>query len=257
MKTITPVHRQYVIWTKEQLQNLSENDSISQWMKQEYEFFSTKILDKKFPCIFASVAYNRSQLSYTFATSITEPQSTTHINQAVIQYLASVKNLPPVEAAMRVLLIFIKVPLNLSVQDYHLYGWKLLQNLHEYDSQPWPSNIPVEPDNPHWSFCLHGMPIFVNISTPANIARKSRNLGGSLVLVMQPRDGFDVIAGDNPHGREVRQNIRNKLAIYDSVEPFSGLGHYGDPQHREWIEYGLGETNTPSLDKCPFSYKQK
>jgi len=94
------------------------------------------------------------------------------------------------------------------------------------------------------------------MSTPMNIKRKSRNLGSNLIFVINPRERFDIIAGDNENGRKVRKNIRNRILNYDGYPHSNQLGTYGS-NSIEWQQYGLIEQNIDRQDTCPFHVIKK
>jgi FPC/CPF motif-containing protein YcgG len=71
-------------------------------------------------------------------------------------------------------------------------------------------------------------------------------------LLVQSRDGFDVVAGNTAMGRNARRIIREKLEAYDRVPIYPALGHYGAPENREWKQYFVPETNEPMSKRCPF-----
>jgi FPC/CPF motif-containing protein YcgG len=102
--------------------------------------------------------------------------------------------------------------------------------------------------------CFNGMPLFFNMSNPAHRVRRSRNLGGHFALVVNPRERFDVFAGDTPSGRRVRANIRKRIERYDGTPHSWQLGSYGDGA-LEWRQYGLIEENAERADRCPFAFR--
>ncbi len=44
-----------------------------------------------------------------------------------------------------------------SVDEYHVFGWKVLQKLHDIDSESWPDNVGKDSNSPSWSMCFNGM----------------------------------------------------------------------------------------------------
>ena len=141
-----------------------------------------------------------------------------------------------------------------SVAGYHAMGWDVLQYWHDNDPKPWPGNVSLDPHTSYWSMCFSGVQIFVNMSNPAHVVRKSRNLGHAMTFVINPRERFDMVAGDNPQGRKIREMVRERIEIYDSLPHSPALGSY-EAGEIEWWQYGLTETNEPRLDRCPFHSK--
>ena len=101
--------------------------------------------------------------------------------------------------------------------------------------------------------CLNGMPIFCNMSHPGHRVRRSRNLGEHFVFIINPRERFDIVAGDTPSGRKVRSNIRNRIGRYDGISHCPQLASYG-AGGIEWWQYGIVEDNIERTDKCPFNF---
>jgi N-omega-hydroxy-L-arginine synthase len=89
------------------------------------------------------------------------------------------------------------------------------------------------------------------MSSPAHKVRRSRNLGAHFKLVINPRERFDVVAGDTPAGRKARANIRDRIERYDSLSHCRQLGSYGSSA-LEWWQYGIIEENAERSDVCPF-----
>src|SRR5262249_11741503 len=145
----------------------------------------------------------------------------------------------------------------LTVEEYHTQAWGILQHLHDNDPAAWPASVPTDPDHPLWSFCFDGVPLFANFSNPGHKCRKSRNLGRSLALVVQPRQGFDLVAGNDPEGQKVRELIRSRIASYDSVPVARELATYGDPDACEWRQYGLPDDDGTIFNTCPLNFNTK
>ena len=142
-----------------------------------------------------------------------------------------------------------------TVEEYHAFGWEVLQRLHVLDPAPWPKDIHDDPESAIWSMCFNGMPLFCNMSSPAHRIRKSRNLGEHFIFVINPRERFDIFAGDTPEGHKMRTNIRSRIERYDGVPHALQLGFFGDGS-REWLQYGLIEDNVERIDKCPFLFRK-
>lgn len=139
-----------------------------------------------------------------------------------------------------------------TVEGYHAFGWDVLQKLHALDTATWPDRVADDPNAPYWSMCFHGMELFVNMSCPAHQARRSRNLGEHFLFIINPRARFDVVAGNTPAGRKVRETIRIRIDRYDGQPHCPQLGSYLAGEI-EWWQYGLTDTNQDHTDRCPFT----
>jgi len=169
------------------------------------------------------------------------------------EYLDRLAGLTKAESSFALLVLFIdprSLPAGLPA--HHEAVWDLLQFLHEEDAAPWAPGVSTDPDHPLWSFCLGGSPLFVNISSPAHLKRKSRNLGSALTLVIQLREGFDLVAPDTRTGRRVRGMIRERIEAFDQSPIYAELGYFKDPRNREWKQYGIPDGEQPQMTRCPF-----
>ena len=138
--------------------------------------------------------------------------------------------------------------------DHAEYGprfWSILQFLHDRDDRAWPAEIPAWPPHSLWEFSFHGVPMFVFAAAPTHTDRRSRNLGGGLVLLFQPRDVFDGIKGGTLAGTQARKTIRRRLASWDTAGPHPSMGEYGDPSNHEWTQYYIADDDTSMYASCP------
>jgi FPC/CPF motif-containing protein YcgG len=230
--------------------------NIPAWSFDAYQAFARVMEDPAFPCVFARQAHKRDLLQFLFADAPGDPQDREAVKQGIIYYLEEVNAKRGMEATLTVLNVLFRAesPM-LSLDAYHAQAWDFLQYLHDNDPGPWPTGIPRDPDDPLWSFCFAGVPLFINMSCPAHRKRRSRNLGPSMVLVIQPREGFDQVGGAHIKGDEVREKIRCLIEKYDGQKAAPELGTFSRPDNREWWQYLLFEENGPRLDRCPLRIK--
>jgi uncharacterized protein len=222
-----------------------EAAELAPWACAAYQEIREKVLDDAFPCTFGTVAQRRGEILYAFLS----PEG---LRSALIEYTDFLRPLEPVVASLTPFAAVMPPLAAFSEREYFEYGWTLLQQLHDADPHPWPERIPKDPDNPAWSYCFGGLPLFVNFKTPAHANRRSRRTEHSFTLLFQSRDGFDVVAGDSPQGRRARDLIRRKLAAYDAVPVYPELAHYATAENREWRQYFVPEANAPLARACPF-----
>jgi FPC/CPF motif-containing protein YcgG len=130
--------------------------------------------------------------------------------------------------------------------------WDLLTSAHAYDPEPWPEDIPVDPEDSRWEFCFGGMPMFVVANTPAHRDRASRAFD-YFAVTFQPRFVFDDLAGGTTLGDNARRIIRQRLVDYDHTPRTPLLGDYGAGGNREWRQYFLDDDNADDGGpRCPF-----
>jgi FPC/CPF motif-containing protein YcgG len=225
---------------------------VPEWGVNAYRAFADVMEDPAFPCMFARHAHKRDSLLFLFADAPSEPQVLQTVRAGLIDYLQYVGSMQGLDGALTVLNVMFRpaVP-PLALEAYHRQAWDVLQYLHDNDPHPWPADIPTDPDDPLFSFCFAGVPLFINVSCPAHRRRRSRNLGPSLVLVLQPRHGFDGVGGAHVKGDEVRKKVRALIEQFDGQPAAPELGTYSRGDNREWWQYALPEDNRPRTDRCP------
>ncbi|MEU9237345.1 YqcI/YcgG family protein [Streptomyces subrutilus] len=222
------------------------------WHRAAFEDATGRLVDAGFPCVFARNAFRKKLLQFIFVEDA-EADGIRHLGQGLKEYVELSRGWDgALDTAYPLVVVFSPAAVRAhSVEAYQSFGWQVLQSLHEMDPEPWPDGVGTDPESESWSMCFNGMPLFVNMSSPAHEVRRSRNLGRHFVLVVNPRERFDVFAGDTPSGRKVRSNIRSRIDRYDRSPHASQLGSYGAGA-LEWTQYGLVEENVARTDRCPF-----
>jgi FPC/CPF motif-containing protein YcgG len=226
------------------------------WAAEVYREYS-RIMEGPFPCLFARRAHQNEQILYLLAGSPDAPEQRRRVRQGMLEYLAVTDRLTGMAASMNALTILFEPerPM-LSVEEYHRQAWSVMQDWIDHDPMPWPASIPTDAEDPLWSLCFRGVPVFVNVSCPAHVLRRSRNVGPSLALVTQPRAGFDLVAGPGTRGDAIREAIRRLMNAYDDIPAPDDLGTYTRTDNREWLQYVLREDNHPRTDRCPLRIRR-
>jgi FPC/CPF motif-containing protein YcgG len=208
--------------------------------------------DSEFPCVFSKNAFRKQLLKFIFVER-TDSSGIQHLASGLKAYVDLSRSWDgSLDTAYPLIVAFSHECIRArTVQEYHAFGWQVLQRLHDRDAAPWPENVSENPESATWSMCFSGMALFCNMSSPAHEARRSRNLGEHFILVVNPRERFDVVAGNTPAGRRVRITIRNRIDRYDDIPHSPMLGHFGSAS-LEWRQYGLTEHNAERHDTCPF-----
>ena len=230
-----------------------------QYLKTKYwyhdyadEIIFNIIERKEFPCPFSQLAVKRNNLIFSFV----EDNSASALRQSaddLREYLARAAqwdgNLATAEP---LLMVFNADHFKAdTVEGYHAMGWSILQYWHDHDPAPWPSNVSTDPHSPFWSMCFNRAQIFVNMSNPAHISRRSMNLGRAMTFVINPRERFDRVAGDTVQGRKIRALVRDRIEAFDLIPHSPDLGSY-QAGELEWVQYGLVDHNRPRQGGCPF-----
>ncbi len=229
------------------------------WHLAAFRDVESRLTDRGFPCVFSRNAFRKQLLLFSFVEDV-GPNGIQHLADGLAEYTelsrdwnGHLDTAYPLVVAFSAEAVAEAVTAR-SVAEYHAFGWSVIQRLHDVDPAPWPADVSKDPDLESWSMCFNGMPLFFNMSTPAHRVRRSRNLGQHFVLVVNPRERFDVVAGDTPSGRKVRSNIRDRIDRYDGAPRAPQLGSYG-VAGLEWWQYGLLEDNVERSDKCPFVFR--
>lgn len=223
------------------------------WHRAAFEEVEARVADEpNFPCVFSKNAFRKQLLKFIFVED-TSPAGLWYLAKGLKHFVEISENWDGnLNTAYPLVVAFSKQAITAqTVEEYHAFGWNILQRLSEIDPVPWPEHVSRDPHSPSWSMCFNGMPIFCNMSNPVHKLRKSRNLGAHFKFIINPRERFDVVAGDTPAGRKARANIRDRIHQYDGQPHCPQLGSYGSGGI-EWWQYGIIEENAERSDKCPF-----
>ncbi|MFS0692766.1 YqcI/YcgG family protein [Streptomyces nitrosporeus] len=214
------------------------------WHRSAFEDVAARLAGPSFPCVFSRNAFRKELLRLVFVESA-GPEDMRRLAEALTEYVELSNGWDGrLDTSYPLVVMFSAQAVTArGVEDYHAFGWRVLQELHRLDPAPWPGDVGRDPDSASWSMCFNGMPLFCNMSTPAHRSRRSRNLGEHFVLVINPRERFDVFAGETPSGRKVRANIRERVHLYDGMPHAPQLGSYSVGA-LEWLQYGLPDENT-------------
>lgn len=204
--------------------------------------------EELFPCTFAVSAARNRTLRFGFIESLTDQASWAPLLGMLAEYLV----ISPPLGRDTSLVVFFGGPSDLRIEEYNKFFWAVLQYLHENDGDPWPEEIPHNPDHPLWEFSFAGESIFVVCNTPAHTKRRSRNNPG-FMMTFQPRWALNELKANTAKGAAARKTIRQRIREFDRMEPYHKLGSYGDEDNREWRQYFLPEFDSQPLgDTCLF-----
>ena len=203
-----------------------------------------------FPCTFAVAAARKSTLRLGYIDGTDRQDDWASLPDLLRRYLEEYRSLSK-ETSLVVL--FRPEGRPLSMDAYRDRFWAVLRYLVAKDSQPWPEDLPNDPDEPMWEFAFGGTPIFVVCNTPVHDRRRSRH-ADQFMITFQPRWVFEGLEAESPRGAAARRTIRARLRKYDTVEPSPHLGSYGAAENREWRQYFIDDDNTPAAEgeRCPF-----
>ena len=222
------------------------------WLAEHYRTFRESMLGERdgspFPCYFGIEVEREGDLLYAACESTSDPAALLRFRDVLLEYLESYA-----DHADRAPLAVFFAPFgeDATEADYHEALWHVLEFLHVHDPEPWPEEIPTDPDDPYWEFCFGGEPLFPTSRAPFYDDRMSRYSPVGLEVTFQPRAVFDGITADTEAGERARDAIRSRMEAYDGVCPHADLGDWGAEGDREWRQYLFREDDAESPDECP------
>jgi len=226
------------------------------WVAAHWQSFREGLLgernDTPFPCFFGAESVANGDPLYTAVPSLTDRDALLVLGDVLLDYLDTYRD----HSERASLVTFFRPPDgHLSERAYHQTLWHILQFLHVHDPEPWPDDIPTDPDDPYWEFCFGGEPIFPTCRAPFYERRKSRYCPVGLEITFQPRGLFEAmdVTADTEFGQEAREIIQGRLEDYDGVCPHADLGDWGVEGDREWPQYLLSADETQAPEACPIT----
>ncbi|WP_096391642.1 YqcI/YcgG family protein [Halopenitus persicus] len=242
--------------TQETIETRVDDGSAPAWVADHWRTFREGLLGERngspFPCYFGVRSVEAGAPLYTAVESMTDPGALLELGRTLQAYLDVYREYDDHAS----LVTFFKPPAgSLSEAAYHERLWNVLQFLHVHDPEPWPEDIPVDPDDPYWEFCFAGEPIFPTCRAPFYEERKSRYCPIGLEITFQPRalfEGLDVTP-DAEKGERAREIIQDRLGDYDGVCPHADLGDWGHEGDREWVQYMLSSDENQAPSEPPIA----
>lgn len=208
-----------------------------------------------FPCTFSQNAFRRGLIDLIFVERL-DDLGRAGLRYDLLAYLTEAAKWDgQVNSARPLVVAFSREAASAdTLEGYHAIGWEVLQDWHDNDPAPWPDGVATDPNAPFWSMCYGGTQLFVNFSAPAHRQRKSRNLGRHFLFIVNPRERFDIVAGNTPDGARIREVIRERAEAYDGIPHAPELGSYLKGEI-EWWQYGLTDDNHDRKDRCPLKMR--
>jgi FPC/CPF motif-containing protein YcgG len=230
------------------------------WQLEAFHEIRSHVADDAFPCIFARRSFNLDAWYFVFVESFDTPGGRAAVAEAVATYLQRLDPDPEKPVLMPLLVVEQPIRPALTLDDYHRRGWSLLQSMHDGDPDAWPDDVPVDTDDNEWGFCFRGQPLFINFSSPAHSYFRSRNLGASMVLVLQRATNFDAVTSydwNGPKGHAVRKVIRDRVDKYEGHPAPVEFTIAGTPAERAWKQMAIPEPDGQYPAQCPFHARKR
>lgn len=238
-----------LLFDRAELQDAIETGELLPWKEERYVEFRDTMRSTRYPCHFAVNAEREDTARYLFVGAVRDRDALLKAREGLRQYLERYRSI----AERTTLVMFFEPPAeDQSEQTYRDQFWRVLEFLNERDPEPWPSDVPADPDDPEWEFCFAGESMFIVGRAPFYTERRSRYTRSGLEITIQPRRILEDVGGETPAGKRARSIIRARLEDYDDDTPHPDIGDYSDPSTREWKQYLLPTSNEESLDEFPF-----
>ena len=233
-----------------------DSEQVPEWVRAHFNSFTDGLTGERngtpFPCFFGTEAVRNGDLLYTCVPSMSDRDALAGLGEAILEYLDTYED----HADRASLVAFFQPPEGtLSEAEYHDTLWHILQFLHVHDPEPWPADIPTDPDDPKWEFSFGGEPMFPTCRAPFYDTYKSRYCPIGLEITFQPRALFENmnVTADYEQGQHAREVIQDRLEGYDGVCPHADLGDWGVEGDREWRQYLFREDDEQAPEECPIS----
>ncbi|WP_168188765.1 YqcI/YcgG family protein [Thermoflavimicrobium daqui] len=232
------------------------NQQVPTWVQIAYRQYRERLLGdggRHYPCTFGVEGEVKGNNRYYYLKWAKVTEELPCLGEAIRRFLREVKE----QTHHRMSLIVFIGPSEegLSLDEYRDRFWDILRRLHQIDQKPWPEHVPINTEHPKWEFCYHGEPLFVFAGCPAYHARRSRNLGDCMVMILQSKNVFQGIGGDTEVGQSAKTLIRARLKAYDTVGVHESLGLAQQSSIYKWKQYFLPDDQSEVLGSCPFSHQ--
>ena len=242
--------------TQATVESRVESGAAPGWVRAHWNSFREGLLgernDTPFPCFFGAESVANGDPLYTAVPSTTDKDALIGLGETLLEYL----DVRTDHSDRASLVAFFRPPdRELTEAEYHDALWHILQFLHVHDPEPWPEDIPTDPDDPRWEFCFGGEPMFPTCRAPFYDDRKSRFCPIGLEITFQPRALFEEldVTADTAAGQHARDVIQGRLESYDGVCPHADLGDWGVEGDREWPQYMLASDDAQAPSSCPIT----
>ncbi|GAB2953680.1 YqcI/YcgG family protein [Streptomyces heilongjiangensis] len=206
----------------------SESDSLR--LSVLVREFSGIVNTKEFPCIYSRVPFVSEEIYFGLLDADNAEESAV---TRLRELCSLIRRQPDAVAAL-----FLDSAEQRSLQDDLRLASGIVQAVMRANAEDDPYSTLSQPDDPEWMLSLEGVGLFLNFSSPAYQARRSRHVGSAFTVIAQARESFDRLGRSSDKSRA---EIRRRLAEYDSVPPHPALARYGDPEAREALQYFLGD----------------
>lgn len=128
-------------------------ESEKDWHRDVFKDIETRLAGGiDFPCVFSKNAFRKQLLKFIFVETI-DASGIRDFGDGLKDYVAMSRVWDnSLDTAYPLVVAFSLDATNAqSVEEYHAFGWKVLQKLHEVDPTPWPDEVGKNPNSNTWS----------------------------------------------------------------------------------------------------------
>jgi len=226
------------------------------WALQDWAAIAAQLTDPvdDYPCYFGTQGQQRGHNWYTVVDSRYPAEFGVPVLAGTLLRFRELAHSGPKRQSL-IVLVGPPDP-RATLSDHHAMFWSLLDQLGTEDRFPWPDEVPADPADPKWQWCFGGEPWFLFAGSPAYKARRSRQLGNSLTVVLQTRRVFQGLSGSTAAGRAAKQRIRSGLRTYDDVPSHPFLGDPAFSSTYKWRQYALPDDQDTTSAACPLRHRK-
>lgn len=135
-------------------------ESEKDWHRDVFRDIETRLAGgNDFPCVFSRNAFRKQLLKFIFVETI-DARGIQHLADGLKDYVEMSRVWDnSLDTAYPLVVAFsLNATDAQSVEEHHVFGWNVLQKLHEVDPAPWPEEVGKDPNSNTWSMCFNGMP---------------------------------------------------------------------------------------------------
>ena len=146
--------------------------ALPEWAHRAFRRFGGDVESSAplFPCVFGVEAFREDGLRFVFVEGDEDPGDLEELAQALAQFVRRSRGFG---RYVSLVAFFAPQEEDRELADWEQAFWRVLQLLHDHDVEPWPDEIPMDPEQDYWEFCFAGTPMFVVCNTPSHGSRSS------------------------------------------------------------------------------------
>lgn len=232
-----------------------EMERLAAWKMGAVKEITSILAEENFPCVFARRSNSLQGINFLFVDTVNPYSFDSEYNKDIlISGLQEYTNFCHAALAkdrlfspLIIIFNFIISPLALS----HKKAWEILQYILEVNEFLYVQGTESsDPNQLGWEFEFNDVPLFFNINHGHHQKHKSRNLGGRMVMVVNPTENFEIVAPVVNGERKISNMIRERVKNYNHSVIAETLGIF-DSDKPDWKQYQHAEGDAQLPAVCP------